>query len=113
MVKSIIFSQDYQFKFTEIFGGTPRVRILEFFITTTINSDNPPWTYIAQISRILSLSKSSVKNTIDNMLKDGFLIEKKIETHQKNPQRNIRINNKNRTISHLKNFYNELKHSIS
>ena len=113
MVKSIFFPEDYQFIFTPIFGDTPRVRITEFFIATTIKSDNPPWTFIAQISRLLSLSKSSVKNTIDNMLKDGFLIEKKIETHQKNPQRNIRINNENRTINHLKNFYNELKHSIS
>lgn len=113
MVKSIFFSEDYQFIFTTIFGDTPRVRIIEFFIATTIKSDNPPWTFMAQISRLLGLSKSSVKNTVDNMLNGGFLIEKKIETHQKNPQRNIRLNNENRTIVQLKDFYDKLKHVIS
>jgi DNA-binding MarR family transcriptional regulator len=113
MVKSIFFPEDYKFIFTTIFGDTPRIRIIEFFIVTTIKSDNPPWTFMAQISRLLGLPKSSVKNVVDNMLNDGFLIENKIETHQKNPQRNIRINNENRTISHLKNFYNELKHVFS
>jgi predicted transcriptional regulator len=68
---------------------------------------------MAQISRLLDLSKSSVKNTVDNMLNDGFLIEKKIETHQKNPQRNIRLNNENRTIMQLMDFYSKLKQVIS
>jgi len=113
MVKSIFFPEDYQFIFTTIFGDTPRVRITEFFIATTIKSDNPPWTFMAQISRLLDLSKSSVKNTVDNMLNDGFLIERKIETHQKNPQRNIRINNENRTIIQLMDFYSKLKQVIS
>ena len=113
MVKTIFFPEDYQFIFTPIFGDTPRVRITEFFIATTIKSDNPPWTFMAQISRLLDLSKSSVKNTVDNMLNDGFLIEKKIETHQKNPQRNIRLNNENRTIMQLRDFYSKLKQVIS
>ncbi|MCP4764074.1 MAG: MarR family transcriptional regulator [archaeon] len=110
-IKFIDFPSNYIFIFTKIFGDTPRVKIIEFFILTFINAEKetPPWTYISQVSRVLNLSKSSVKKIIDKMIKEEFLIEKKIETHAKNPQRNIKINKKKPVVSELVDFYQKIR----
>lgn len=105
---SIEFPDDYNFIFPNLFGNTPRVKILEFFIATS-NNNNNPWSYISQISRLIKLSKSSVKNAIENLLQSKILIEKKIETHAKNPQRNLRLNKDNNEIKELIRFYKSIK----
>ncbi|MHA1729631.1 MAG: hypothetical protein ACTSWY_13020 [Promethearchaeota archaeon] len=111
MAVFIKFPENHQFIFTKIFGDSPRIRIIEFFIITRIEGDidNPPWTYLSQISRLLNLSKSSVKKTIDLLIDEGFLVEKKIETHQQNPKRNIRVKKNNPLFSELIEFYKGIK----
>jgi hypothetical protein len=106
---SITFPKDYKFIFTNIFGDTSQVKILEFFIFTIDQSKNPPWTHITQISRILKISKSSIKKVIDEFIKKEVLIEKKIETHAKNPKRDVRINHENQIVLEILTLYKKLK----
>ena len=102
------FPKNYSFVLTQIFGGTPRTKIVEFFLCISSNQKIIPTSYISQISRILDLSKSSVKTIVDNLINEKFLIERTIETHQKNPQRDIRLNTDNLKVTKLMDFYNQL-----
>ena len=102
------FPKDYLFVLTQIFGETTRIKILEFFLSISLDKKIAPTSYISQISRILTLSKSSVKDVIDSLLKEDFLIENKVETHQKNPQRDIRLNIANVKVTKLMDFYKQL-----
>lgn len=102
------FPKNYRFILTQIFGETTRVKILEFFLCISADEKYSPTTYISQISRILTLSKSSVKKIIDFLIFENFLIEQKIETHQKNPRRDIRLNTDNLKVIKLIELYNQL-----
>lgn len=106
---SIIFPTSYNFILTPIFGVSSQVKILEFFIFLLDQSKNPPWSNISQISRILDLSKSSVKKIVDEFIKERILLEKKIETHAKNPKREVRINQENPIVLEVLNLYKNLK----
>ena len=108
MVQYDFFPKNYSFVLTKIFGDTPRTKIIEFFLCISSDKKKIPSSYISQISRILGLSKSSVKIIADNLIKEKFLIEKTIETHQKNPQRDIRLNTDNMKVIKLMDFYNQL-----
>jgi len=103
------FPQNHVYVLTKLFGDTPRVRILEFFIVTSMDAEGTPISHISQIARILKLSKSTVKQNIDDMIKSGLLIEKKIETHAQNPQRNVRINKGHLLITEMLAFYHRIK----
>jgi len=108
MVHYDFFPENYSFILTQIFGETPRIKIIEFFLFISSDKKTIPTSYISQISRILILSKSSVKNVIDALTNEKILIEKKIETHQKYPQRDIRLNTDNLKVKKLMDFYKQL-----
>ncbi|MBD3352870.1 MAG: hypothetical protein GF364_15405 [Candidatus Lokiarchaeota archaeon] len=104
------FSDDYSFRFIRIFGNTPRIKILEFFVYLYDKTGKQPWSYISQLSRLLKLSKSSVKKVIDSLIYENILIEKKIETHAKHPKRNISIKTNKPIVLELLEFYRKIKH---
>ncbi|MHA1821412.1 MAG: hypothetical protein ACTSU2_00685 [Promethearchaeota archaeon] len=110
-IEMIEFPEDYQFRFIKLFGDTPRVKVLEFFIALYIlaKKEYSPISYISQIARLLGISKSSVKNSVDALTADNILIEKRESSHIQHPKRNFKLNLKNEYVLKLINFYERLE----
>lgn len=85
------------------------MRLLEFFLYISAQADARVFTYISQISRLLDMSKSSVKKNVDELIESGILDESTVETHAQNPKRNLSLNEDNEDVRKLRHFYNDLQ----
>jgi len=111
--KNISISKKYKYLFTDVFGDTPRVKVIELLFYMLMNSENePPKTYISQISRFTKLSKSSVKYAIDDLIKNKILIEVKEKTHAKYPKRFVYIDRNNQITNELYLLYKKIYNSF-
>ena len=96
----------------EIFGSSVIVGVFDILCYNYLQeskSEKPIWFNLSELAKSAKISKSSVKRTIDILLVKDFILEKKIETHAKNPPRNIRLNENNPVIQELIFFYRKIR----
>ena len=101
-----------RFYLLHLFGSSVNVKIMEILLQTAIA--NPPgasviWHNFSELSQQASVARSSGKRILDNLLTQGFILEKKIETHAQNPPRMVRLNDDNLAIQELMFFYRKVR----
>jgi len=93
---------------TKIFGNTVRIKILEILLENCLQKD-PVWLNISEIAKMAKISTSSSKRIIDDLIKDKIVDLKSIQTHAKNPEKEIQLNLDNKFVGELIFFYRKIK----
>ncbi|MFX0188786.1 MAG: hypothetical protein ACFE8A_13735 [Candidatus Hodarchaeota archaeon] len=101
-------SQKTDFILTRIFGKSVRVKILEILIENTLQKEII-WLNISEIAKLCGISTSSSKRIVDNLIEEGLVDLKPIQTHAKNPEKEIRLNLDSKLINELIFFFRKLK----
>ncbi|MHA1293126.1 MAG: hypothetical protein ACTSQJ_10695 [Promethearchaeota archaeon] len=96
-----------KFILNKVFGNTVRIKVLEILINNNLENDS--WLNISKIAKIANISTSSSKRIIDKLIEDKFVDLKPIQTHAKNPEKEIKLNTDNKIINELIFFYQKLK----
>jgi DNA-binding MarR family transcriptional regulator len=101
-------SQKTDFILTRIFGKSVRVKILEILIENTLQKEII-WLNISEIAKLCGISTSSSKRIVDKLIEEGLVDLKPIQTHAKNPEKEIRLNLDSKLINELIFFFRKLK----
>ncbi|MFW9898167.1 MAG: winged helix-turn-helix transcriptional regulator [Candidatus Thorarchaeota archaeon] len=101
-------SQKPDFILTRIFGKSVRVKILEILIENTLQKEII-WLNISEIAKLCGISTSSSKRIVDKLIEEGLVDLKPIQTHAKNPEKEIRLNLDRKLINELIFFFRKLK----
>jgi DNA-binding MarR family transcriptional regulator len=101
-------SQKTDFILTRIFGKSVRVKILEILIENTLQKEII-WLNISEIAKLCGISTSSSKRIVDKLIEEGLVDLKPIQTHAKNPEKEIRLNLDRKLINELIFFFRKLK----
>ena len=101
-------SQKTNFILTRIFGKSVRVKILEILIENTLQKEII-WLNISEIAKLCGISTSSSKRIVDELIEEGLVDLKPIQTHAKNPEKEIRLNLDSKLINELVFFFRKLK----
>ena len=101
-------SQKTDFILTRIFGKSVRVKILEILIENTLQKEII-WLNISEIAKLCGISTSSSKRIVDELIEEGLVDLKPIQTHAKNPEKEIRLNLDSKLINELVFFFRKLK----
>jgi len=97
-----------QFKLTQIFGDTVRIKVMEILLENYLK-DQIAWLNISKIAKKAEISTSSSKRIVDQLIKETIIHLNPIETHAKNPEKEIRLNIDNKVVQELLFFYRKLK----
>ena len=101
-----------RFYLLQLFGSSVNVKILEILLQTAIAQTvgiPVQWHNFSELSNQASVARSSGKRILDNLLAQGFLIEKNVATHAQNPPRMVRLNEDNLAIQELMFFYRKVR----
>lgn len=101
-------SQKTDFILVRIFGKSVRVKILEILIENTLQKEII-WLNISEIAKLCGISTSSSKRIVDKLIEEGLVDLKPIQTHAKNPEKEIRLNLDSKLINELIFFFRKLK----
>ena len=101
-------SKKKKFILTKIFGESVRVKILEILIENMLQKEIK-WLNISEIAKLCNISTSSSKRIVDILIEEGLVDLKPIQTHAKNPEKEIRLNLDNKLINELVFFFRKLK----
>ena len=93
---------------TKIFGKSVRVTILEILLENALQKEIK-WLNISELAKIGSVSTSSSKRIVDKLIEEGLVDLKPIQTHAKNPEKEIRLNLDNKLISELIFFFRKVR----
>jgi len=100
--------QKTNFILARIFGKSVRVKILEILIENMLQKEIK-WLNISEIAKLCGISTSSSKRIVDNLIEEGLVDLKHVQTHAKNPEKEIRLNLDNKLINELIFFFRKLK----
>ena len=95
------------FVLTSIFGNTVRIKILEILLENSLQKEIN-WLNISEIAKIAGISTSSSKRVIDELIEENLVDLKPIQTHAKNPEKEIILNLDNKIIKELVFFFRKL-----
>ena len=101
-------TQKTDFILTRIFGKSVRVKILEILIENTLQKEII-WLNISELAKLCGISTSSSKRIVDELIEEGLVDLKPIQTHAKNPEKEIRLNLDSKLINELVFFFRKLK----
>lgn len=96
------------FILTKIFGKSVRVKILEILLENALQKEIE-WLNISELAKIGSVSTSSSKRIVDKLIEEGLVDLKPIQTHAKNPEKEIRLNLDNKLINELIFFFRKVR----
>lgn len=96
------------FILNQVFGDTVRVKILEVLLDHLISNEEG-WLNLSEIARNAQISVSSSKRIVDQLIEDQLVDLNPIETHAKNPIKEVRLNLDNKIINELIFFYRKIK----
>ena len=97
---------------TRIFGNSVNVKIIEILLKNAIaeqKSGKILWYNYSNIADQAKVSKSSGKRILDDLIEQGFVEEKKIETHAQFPPRLVRLKMYHPAINELLFFYKKAR----
>ncbi|MFX1395166.1 MAG: hypothetical protein ACFFAH_16605 [Promethearchaeota archaeon] len=100
--------QKKYFILARIFGKSVRVKILEILLENMLQKEMK-WLNISEIAKLCGISTSSSKRIVDNLIEEGLVDLKNIQTHAKNPEKEIRLNLDNKLINELIFFFRKVK----
>ncbi|MFX1394980.1 MAG: hypothetical protein ACFFAH_15610 [Promethearchaeota archaeon] len=100
--------QKKYFILARIFGKSVRVKILEILLENMLQKEMK-WLNISEIAKLCGISTSSSKRIVDNLIEEGLVDLKDIQTHAKNPEKEIRLNLDNKLINELIFFFRKVK----
>jgi len=101
-------SKKSKFLLTKIFGNSVRIKILEILLENGLKQEIE-WLNISKIAKIAGISTSSSKRIIDQLIEDKLVDLRPIQTHAKNPEKDIQLNLDNKVIKELIFFYRKVK----
>ena len=89
-------SDNFSFRFIlpQVFGDTVQIKVMEILLRNLIEEQkqaHPIWLNFSDIAEIGHIAKSSSKRILEQLLKQGYIEEKQIETHAQNPPRMIHL----------------------
>jgi hypothetical protein len=93
---------------TKVFGNTVRIKILEILLETSLEKEMK-WLNISELAKIAGISTSSSKRIVDELIIENIAEKKPIQTHAKNPEKEIHLNLDNKIVNELIFFYRKLK----
>jgi len=99
-----------KFILASIFGDSVRIKILEILLDNALQKEIKGLN-ISEIAKLTGISTSSSKRIIDNLIEEKIveLNPLYIQTHVKNPEKEIKLNVNNKMINELIFFYRKLK----
>ena len=97
-----------QFKLTKILGDHVRIKILEILLENHLKKE-VTWLNLSEIAKLAGISTSSSKRIVDQLVDEGLADLKPIQTHAKNPEKEIRLSADNKIIKELIFFYIKVK----
>lgn len=101
-------SEKSSFILTKIFGKSVRVKILEILLENALQKEIE-WLNISELAKIGNVSTSSSKRIVDKLIEEGLVDLKPIQTHAKNPEKEIRLNLDNKLINELIFFFRKVR----
>lgn len=104
-----------RFFLPQLFGSSVQVKIIEILLKNYIEerkSEEINWENFSDIARLAGVAKSSSKRILDDLIRKGFVEEKKVSTHAQNPPRLIRLNLAHPAIGDLVFFYRKVRGSL-
>ncbi len=101
-------SNTSKFILAKILGNSVRIKILETLLENSLKKEIR-WLNISKIAKIAGISTSSSKRIIDELIQEKLVDLKPIQTHAKNPEKEIQLNLENRIIKELLFFYRKIK----
>jgi hypothetical protein len=104
--------QPFRGYLTIIFGDTVQVRIMEILLQLTIQEqkgDQIIWQNFSDIAKQAQVAKSSSKRILDHLISQGYIEEKKYETHAQNPPRFVRLRTDHPAIRELIFFFKKIR----
>lgn len=97
-----------RFILVRIFGETVRIKILEILLEFELKQEDY-WLNISQMAKLAGISTSSSKRIFDALIEEELVEQHIIETHAKNPEKEIRLNLDKKEIQELLFFYRKIK----
>ena len=85
---------------TGLFGDSVRIKILEILLEISLQKQIQ-WLNISEIAKIAEISTSSSKRVIDDLIEQEIVDLRPIQTHAKNPEKQIALNLDSPTIREL------------
>ncbi|MFO8019478.1 MAG: hypothetical protein R6U96_12680 [Promethearchaeia archaeon] len=92
----------------KVFGNTVRVKVIEVLLAHLI-SNKETWLNLSEIARRANISVSSSKRIVDQLIEEEYVDLHHIETHAKNPEKEVRLNVDNKIVNELVFFYRKIK----
>ncbi|MGV9173053.1 MAG: hypothetical protein ACOC44_15470 [Promethearchaeia archaeon] len=96
------------FILNKVFGNSVRVKVIEVLLDSLI-SEEKDWLNLSDIAREADISVSSSKRIVDQLIEEEFADLNRIETHAKNPKKEVRLNMDNKIAEELIFFYRKIK----
>lgn len=93
---------------TKVFGDTVRIKILEILLESSMEEEIK-WLNISEIAKIAGISTSSSKRIVDELIDENIAEKKPIQTHARNPEKEIHLNLDNKIVNELIFFYRKLR----
>jgi len=101
-------SEKSKFILSKLFGNTVRIKILEILLENSLKKDSD-WLNISELAKIAGISTSSSKRIVDELIADSIVDLKTIQTHAKNPEKEVQLNLDNKFVKELIFFYRKVK----
>ncbi len=93
---------------TKVFGESVRAKVLDVLLENYLQTDIT-WLNISEIAEIAGISTSSSKRLVDALIDEKIVDLKSIQTHAKNPEKEVRLNSDNKIVQELVFFFRKLK----
>lgn len=98
----------FNFILSYVFGEGVRIKILEVLLKESLQNEIK-WLNLSEIAEIARISTSSSKRIVDDLIKEKLVDLKTIQTHAKNPEKEIRLNLDNKIVKELIFFYRKIQ----
>ncbi len=97
-----------KFILIKLFGNTVRIKILEILLENGLKKDSV-WLNISELAKIAGISTSSSKRIVDELITDKIVDLKPIQTHAKNPEKEVQLNLDDKFVKELIFFFRKVK----
>jgi hypothetical protein len=101
-----------RFVLPSIFGSSIQIKIIEFLLRNRLKEERIgklQWVNFSLVAKKSQVAKSSGKRILDELISNGFIVEKKYETPMQNPPRLIRLVNDNPVMAELLFFFKKVR----
>ncbi len=105
-------SRKSSFYLTKLLGTSVQIKIIEILLRNTLEEQIEGkilWKNFSTIASQAQVAKSSGKRILDLLIQQGYVEEKRIETHAQTPPRMVRLNANHPAITELIFFFKKVR----